>query len=504
MEIIPQTPNKTIRNILNEADSLMFICEVLAGSPKIKTKQLAKQLCEKYSFIAPNGKAQISSCVAVLKVLHEANKITLPNVAVNSTRKFTSMLLSDDIYPLPKNFPKSVDELTAPIEIELLPHGDKEKGLIYNNLMYREHPLSNARLSGYLVKYLIKYENCYIGACAYTGCSINLEARDKWLGWSVVQKAKHQKNIINMCRFLIRKDIHCENLASYLLSKLNKLIKKDWVDVYNITPWVVESFVDTEYYSGTCYKAGNWKCLGQTKGRGRDDTDHENAVSIKDIYVYVLEPTFRDLGNFPPEPIKYSSMKLEEKIFSDEWARHEFGNNKLGDKRLVERTISIAHLKSLCPSQSFPASAKGDKQLIAGYYTFLNNDRAEITPESLLENHRDNTICRAVGFKDIISAHDTTSFNFKGLEETIGLGPIGTNEKSKNGAKGLNAHVTFACTREGLPLGVLGVNYLPPREIRKKAQNQDNIKIKKSKINPNSNDKCNLFRLSNKYLLLLK
>lgn len=495
MEIVPEVLTKTMRKVLNEIKSLSFIKELLFATPQIETKQLAKHLCAKYSFIAPNSEPQVSSCVAVLKDFHKSGKITLPNVKENSSRKFTAMLVSDDSYPLPENFPKAVHDLISPIEIEKLEHGDKEKGLIYNNLMHREHPLANTRQAGYLVKYLIKYNGCYIGACAYSGCSINLEARDNWIGWSKDQKLKYQNNIINMSRFLIRKDIHCENLASHLLSKLNTLIRKDWIQEYSITPWLVESFVDTENYSGTCYKAANWKCLGQTKGRGRNDTAHENAKSIKDIYIYILEPTFREMGNFPPEPTKYSPMKLETKISSDEWASHEFGNNKLGDKRIVERVVSIAHLKSLCPSQSFPAAAKGERKLIAGYYTLLDNDRPELTPEAILENHRDNTICRAMCYKDIISAHDTTTFNFKGLEETEGLGPIGTNEKSVNGANGLNAHVTLACNREGIPLGILAVDYVPPREFHKKVKGK-----KKGKKEKKAFEETEIFRWIKGYL----
>ena len=146
MKIVPEVLTKTMRKVLNEIKSLTFINEILFTTPKIETKQLAKRLCSEYSFIAPNSEPQVSSCVAVLKDFHKSGKITLPNVKENSTRKFTAMLVSDDVYPLPENFPKAVHDLRFPIVIEKLEHGDKEKGLIYPSFRTKR----KAKLSFYI------------------------------------------------------------------------------------------------------------------------------------------------------------------------------------------------------------------------------------------------------------------------------------------------------------------------------------------------------------------
>ena len=47
-------------------------------------------------------------------------------------------------------------------------------------------------------------------------------------------------------------------------------------------------------YRGTCYQASNWKLLGETKGRGRNDRYTKNKLPIKDIYVYALNKRFRE------------------------------------------------------------------------------------------------------------------------------------------------------------------------------------------------------------------
>jgi len=43
---------------------------------------------------------------------------------------------------------------------------------------------------------------------------------------------------------------------------------------------LVESFVDSSCYSGTCYRAANWIAVGKTKGRGRQDRFNEFARGV--------------------------------------------------------------------------------------------------------------------------------------------------------------------------------------------------------------------------------
>lgn len=62
---------------------------------------------------------------------------------------------------------------------------------------------------------------------------------------------------------------------------------------YGYAPVLLETFVDTAHYTGTCYRAAGWIDLGLTAGRGRMDRTHENAVSPKRIFVYPLRRDFR-------------------------------------------------------------------------------------------------------------------------------------------------------------------------------------------------------------------
>jgi hypothetical protein len=50
----------------------------------------------------------------------------------------------------------------------------------------------------------------------------------------------------------------------------------------------LETFVERERFAGTCYRAANWQCVGQTQGRSRQDREHGTRVPVKDVYLYAL------------------------------------------------------------------------------------------------------------------------------------------------------------------------------------------------------------------------
>lgn len=57
--------------------------------------------------------------------------------------------------------------------------------------------------------------------------------------------------------------------------------------------YLLETFVDRSRFRGTCYKAANWRMVGETKGRTRNDRNNTIHVPVKDVYVYSLRRDFR-------------------------------------------------------------------------------------------------------------------------------------------------------------------------------------------------------------------
>ena len=57
---------------------------------------------------------------------------------------------------------------------------------------------------------------------------------------------------------------------------------------------LLETFVERQRFRGTCYRAANWICVGQTQGRTRQDRDRDISAPVKDIYLYPLTPRARE------------------------------------------------------------------------------------------------------------------------------------------------------------------------------------------------------------------
>ena len=118
-----------------------------------------------------------------------------------------------------------------------------------------------------------------------------LAPRDRFIGWEKKHKQKLLHLIISQSRFLIFPWVKVPNLATKVLSTAVNQIANDWVHIYKYRPVLIETFVDTSKYSGTCYRAANWEYLGKTTGRS---PLHKDKQTIKDIFVYPLQSNWKD------------------------------------------------------------------------------------------------------------------------------------------------------------------------------------------------------------------
>ena len=132
-------------------------------------------------------------------------------------------------------------------------------------------------------------------ACVLFGAAAwKTRPRDEWIGWNEAERAHQLSWIANNNRFLIFPCVFVKNLASHLLGLMTRRLAADWQSKYGHPVVLVETFVERNRFRGTCYRAANWICVGQTQGRSRQDRYMTMHVPIKDIYLYVLRSGFRE------------------------------------------------------------------------------------------------------------------------------------------------------------------------------------------------------------------
>jgi SRSO17 transposase len=159
--------------------------------------------------------------------------------------------------------------------------------------MVREyHYLGYQKMIGPRVKYLVFTEDRPIAALSYNQASLKLSVRETYVGWSMPEMKGFLPHLVNNNRFLILPWVKVKNLASHLLSRSLKMLRKDWYASYGRIPYMVETFIDLNRNQGICYRAANWVYLGQTKGYSKSGKSFVYHGNPKGVFVYVLDKSF--------------------------------------------------------------------------------------------------------------------------------------------------------------------------------------------------------------------
>ncbi|MDO9065618.1 MAG: ISAs1 family transposase, partial [Chloroflexota bacterium] len=155
------------------------------------------------------------------------------------------------------------------------------------------HYLHNATLVGETLRYVaVAPDGRWLALLGWASPALHLRPRDRWLGWSEPQRAARLRLVAQNSRFLLLAErAHYPNLASHLLARCTRRLPADWLAAHGHTVLVAESFVDPEWYEGTCYAAAGWRHLGPTGGFARDHRDfYVDLDHPKQLWVCALHP----------------------------------------------------------------------------------------------------------------------------------------------------------------------------------------------------------------------
>lgn len=440
-----------IKRRLSQLDGIDRVRQFIAVNPDMHRTELADRLCDEFGFMDPCAHKQRSGCLKALRALEAKGLFVLPAPRTKPGPARPRRL--DQSVPSPQSLPSRVDEIHC---LELILVETEEQMRIWNELFIAEHPRGAGPLVGRQLRYLLRSEHGWLGGVAFAAAALHLEDRDRWIGWDLETHRAHLDRIVGMSRFLIRPSVRCQNLASRVLSLAMEQMPKDFETRYGYRPWLVETFVDTSRFFGTCYQAANWTRVGSSQGRGRQDQRREKTETIKDVYVYVLDNDFRGPKHLGlPEHSGLGPLPLDANLDADTWAEREFGGAPLGDRRLAKRLVKDATVQASNPMSSFPGAAKGEWALVKGHYRLIDQpDESAVTMENILLPHREQTIRRMKAHKTVLCIQDGTDLDYNGASECEGLGVIGSNQTGAQ-SYGLHLHTTLCVTDDGLPLGIL-------------------------------------------------
>jgi len=285
------------------AAQLDWLRRTVATQPGWSRKRLARELCQRWQWRTARGRLKDFAARSLLVKLEARGLLSLPPLRQNyQTRSW-------ELAPTLSEAPGvCAPRQAALVQLQplrwLLPRpGSPEEGRLHDYL--RRHHYLGLRIVGENLKYLVQANDGTDVACLLFGAAAwKAAARDRFIGWTCAQRVQGLGQVAGNTRFLILPWVRVAGLASHVLGRAVRRLSEDWQHKYGHPILLVETFVERARFAGTCYRAANWRHVGQTQGRGRQGPDPRlRTSSIKDILVYPLQGDFRQRLQTAAQPL---------------------------------------------------------------------------------------------------------------------------------------------------------------------------------------------------------
>ena len=267
------------------AATIAQIEEIRSSDPSLSRRALSLRVCELLEWRAANGKLKEVSCRKALLEFHRQGRIALPVAEESCFTRSCPEPSVDQLSDAPELW-CALEELG---EIRIVPVSSRYSNAsrIWNGLMQRWHYLGKGPLCGAQIRYLVESSRYgFVGALAFSAAQWRMRERDLYIGWSEAARRAHLHRVVGNSRFLILPSVHVPNLASRVLGLCMTRLVNDWTERYRYAPVLAETFVDPKRFAGTCYRAANWRLVGQTVARPTAYPNGKVAEGPKDIYLY--------------------------------------------------------------------------------------------------------------------------------------------------------------------------------------------------------------------------
>ncbi len=271
-------------------EEMRVVCEIVKTNGIGRTA-ISEKICEDLQWLKADGKLKDMSCRVALLRMEKDNWFKLPAPLRRNSNgkqyKHNNRLKENEPSV---NLPAGKIEGLSLEQVKTSRQSEK-----WNEMIHRWHYLGYKKLVGSQLRYLINSSYGTLGALGFSASAWNVQAREEFIGWSRQDREGKLHLIVNNSRFLILPWIKSKNLASKILSLVARKLPDDWEERYKFRPVMLETFVEKERFSGACYKAANWICVGETKGRGKLGDHSMLYKNVKLIMLYPLCREFRSV-----------------------------------------------------------------------------------------------------------------------------------------------------------------------------------------------------------------
>lgn len=269
------------------------IQQLISAHPDWHRNRISQELAQAWNWRTGTGRLKDMAARTLTLKLHRRGLIALPPPRREPVQRRQAAPGLPGLDHRAEPIISSLQDI-APVSIELLA-ARHPAYRTFSAYLAHHHYLGHRGPVGEHLSYLARDRHGRDLACLLFGASAWKAApRDRFIGWSDAARASHLNWTTNNTRFLILPWVRVPHLASHLLAHVARRLAADWLAKYGHPVYLVETFVDRSRFKGTCYRAANWTCAGQTQGRSRQDRDRTLSVPVKDVYLYPLVLDFRE------------------------------------------------------------------------------------------------------------------------------------------------------------------------------------------------------------------
>lgn len=274
-------------------EDLLLIRGLIRAEGRLGRSHLSNRLCEIWDWRQANGRFRQIACRDLLRQLDGKGLVKLPPLLRAARRiGYQNVIPSCDLLnrvPLAG----SLAGLRPEIRVSLVQGAAPAR--LFKGLVGTYHYLGYQQAQGAQVKYLATYRDRPVACLSFGPAAWRVAARDQFIGWSPQQRQARLPWVVNNDRFLILPWADVPHLASFVLSRCLRRLRSDWRQIYQQDLALAETFIQKDRFRGCCYAAANWRCVGESRGRGRNDRFHRETLPLKTIWVYALRPEFRQV-----------------------------------------------------------------------------------------------------------------------------------------------------------------------------------------------------------------
>lgn len=281
-----------IRGRQIDGQEIETIRDLIRGNDTLGRTAISRLLCEQWHWEQSNGRLKDRACRVLLLALESKGVIKLPaRLRVRESFNRRGQTLPDLCEIAQEAVTGKVSDFRS-LTIEMIRFTPEEK--LWDHLVHTYHYLGHPWIVGSYLKYLAYLDGRLVACLGWGSASWKVACRDRFIGWDRPLRKKNLSQVANNVRFLILPWVKVEHLASKVLAANIKRLAADWHSLYQEPIVLLETFVDVARFQGTCYRAANWRYVGDTLGIAKSGNGHAYHGHPKAVYLYPLTKDFRE------------------------------------------------------------------------------------------------------------------------------------------------------------------------------------------------------------------